>query len=146
MRKLLSVFSIPLLAVGFLVAKPQEAKAWFKVCNQTGQDTHVAFSYPESGTWYTQGWYVIRAGTCQQVYDPELRTQYYYVHAQNYSGQTWGSDLQLCNYWVNYRRNFKMAQTSDRVANCQPPNKSLMPFAKVDTGSRARNFTYNLTD
>jgi hypothetical protein len=34
MRKLLSVFTIPLLAVGFLLAKSQEAKADFKVCNQ----------------------------------------------------------------------------------------------------------------
>jgi uncharacterized membrane protein len=145
MRKLLSAFSIPLLAVGFLLAKPQEAKAWFKVCNDTGQDAHVAFAYPEGRTWYSEGWYVVSARTCQEVYPHELRNRTYYVHAQNYDGQTWGDDIRFCNYWVQFRRNFKMAQTKERRANCSPPNKGLMGFRKVNTGD-ARNFTYRLTD
>ncbi|MBD2136516.1 DUF1036 domain-containing protein [Anabaena sp. FACHB-1237] len=145
MRKLLSAFSIPLLAVGFLLAKPQEAKAWFRVCNDTGQDAHVAFGYPEGGKWYSQGWYVVSAETCQEVYPHELRNRTYYVHAQDYDGNTWGDDINFCNYWVQFRRRFKREQTDKTRNNCFPPNQGLMGFVEVNTGG-ARNFTFRLTD
>ncbi len=143
MRKFLSLLTVPLLAAGFLVAKPGEAKAEFKVCNQSGQDTHVAFGYPENGNWYVRGWFVIANGTCQTVENAPLRSSYYYLHAEDYDGNKWGGDANICTPWVQHRNSFTMQVSREKNATCSPPNKSLMTYRRINTGN-ARNFTYTL--
>ncbi|GCL42839.1 DUF1036 domain-containing protein [Dolichospermum planctonicum] len=68
MSKLLSVFTIPLLAVGFLLAKSQEAKADFKVCNQGSETACTAVSYKQDNRWFTEGWFLIDSNNCATVY------------------------------------------------------------------------------
>ena len=73
-----------------------------RVCNRTGYNAAVAISYQpvgyerDSSRWYNEGWFVVKAGTCENL--RQTNNAYFYGYAETHNSDEgyWGGDLQLC--------------------------------------------------
>jgi uncharacterized membrane protein len=150
------------------VLVPSKAKAWFNVCNRSGEPVSVAFGYfnaedarnvgssrpvttsstaefrpplPSEFTgWRARGWYAVGPGECAQTYPHELwrRNRYYYVYAHTSNRRRKWSGD---NYFcVDLVNRFSFNQRSD--GGCIGERIAFIP---VYIGSgKVQNFTFNL--
>jgi uncharacterized membrane protein len=145
MRKLLSVFTIPLLAVGFLLAKPQEAKADFKVCNQGSETAFTAVSYKQDNRWFTEGWFLIDSNNCTTGYYGSVSNKKMLIHAQTVSGGeiTTGSSLR-CIIYYQQQKNYRIGD-SDNPNRCKATNRGMAGFRSIPVTKKDDN-SFDLTD
>ena len=125
---------------------PASARAWFQVCNGTGERLRVAFAYAEpldhffqEPNWESRGWWNLAQGQCVQLYPYDLLTKnnYYYVYAESDTGGIWSGRQR-------FGTKDEPFYLTDALNLCQPenPGESWRRFIQVYTGS-ARNYTYH---
>ena len=141
---------------GLNLLYPSTARAWFDVCNKSGDKASVAFAYLEidaaesdifgntpprrSRGWTTEGWWNLTSGECARVYPHELnkRNGIYYVYAEAEDGGEWSGKNRFCT--IN--KPFTLARADKQ---CEGIGRVWKNFIEVNTGN-ARNYTYNLGD
>jgi uncharacterized membrane protein len=73
------------------------ARADLKVCNDTDKTIGVAIGYKSEGTWTSEGWWRISGGSCSALIEGQLSSRYYYLHAEDASGQDrWMGRVFMC--------------------------------------------------
>ena len=134
--KALSILTIASVAGVFF--STQEAKADFRVCNDTSSLVGVALGYREEGRWVSEGWFRIPAETCNSVIKGTLNSRFYYIYAEDSSqGGQWRGDIFLCTDEIEFK--------IEGVEDCFKRGYIRSGFFEIDTGNRSDWLT-RLTD
>jgi len=117
---------LTLLAVGTSFS---DAKADFRVCNDTKSLVGVALGYSVSGEWKTEGWWQLPGETCASILQGELNSQFYYIYAEDADrGGQWRGDVFMCTA----NQEFKI----DGVEECFERGFQKTGFFEIDTDNR----------
>ncbi len=116
-------------ALGMTASCAGTAHADLRICNTTSTRAGVAIGYQDNNTWVTEGWFNIRAGSCETILKGKLNSRYYYVFAQDYDrGGEWSGPNYLC-----VRDNeFSIRGPQD----CYARGYERAGFIEVDTGEQ----------
>ena len=78
------------LSVAAFACAAGQAKADFRLCNNTGNRVGIAVGYKENEGWTTEGWWNISARSCETVLRGALVARFYYIYAVDYDrGGEW---------------------------------------------------------
>lgn len=115
-----------------------EARADFKVCNDTQNLVGVAIGYRASEGWITEGWWQVPATTCATLIEGELKSRYYYLYAEDAArGGRWTGNVKMCVA----ENEFKITGVKD----CFARGYQQMGFTEYDTGKQG-SWMVQLTD
>lgn len=134
-------FASVLLALGValpVLAWSGEARADFRVCNETRETVGVSLGYKstEDG-WISEGWWHVPGEECQTVVSGALTARYYYLYAENAErSRRWGGEARMCTAEEEFR--------IVGVAECVPRGYARMGFGEYDTGEQT-SWTVRLT-
>ncbi|MEO0750186.1 MAG: DUF1036 domain-containing protein [Pseudomonadota bacterium] len=126
-------------AIGFVVTLlPGAAFAGLEICNQTAVKQAIAIGYQTDGEWVSEGWWTIPAGECKDPVAGDLKTRYYYVHADA-SGR------------VHNAERYTFCTQSDVFTivgdeNCAARGFETSTFAQIDTGETATHHTHTIVE
>ena len=129
------------LAAGLFAAafwSPHEARAEFRVCNDTANLVGVAVGYRAEEGWISEGWWQLPATTCATVVPGQLQSRYYYLYAEDASGS---------GRWTGYT-NMCVAEDEFEITgvqDCFARGYQQMGFSEYDTG-REESWTVQLSD
>ncbi|TCT42828.1 putative membrane protein [Martelella mediterranea] len=129
------VFGAVMMA-GF--ASPRQAHAEFRVCNDTANLVGVAVGYRDDDGWISEGWWQLPATTCATVVSGPLESRYYYLYAEDASGN---------GRWTGYT-NMCVAEDEFKIVgvdDCFARGYQQMGFSEYDTG-REESWTVQLSD
>jgi uncharacterized membrane protein len=133
----LSVFtwSLAILAAAF----PGDARADFRLCNNTSSKVGVAVGYKDGEGWATEGWWNVPGnGNCETLLKGELSARFYYIYAVDYDrGGEWSGQAFMCTRDKEF--------TIRGTENCLARGFDRTGFFEVDTGEQ-RSWTVQLTD
>ena len=141
--------AVCVMALALYWASTSPGLANFRVCNKTGKSVDVAFAYESSREgWISQGWWVIEAGRCTNVWVGNLTNRYYYVYARDDKDNEWvGDDNQDGGAFCMTDAKFSISQrrfTKNNVVDCEPrDNYETKTFIEVDV-ENYRSMTYDL--
>lgn len=123
-----------------LLVSESEARAEWRVCNNTGYPVQVAIGYQEGNQYVSEGWWKIGSGgQCKTVKDGALQNRYYYFYADHLEvGGSWDGDYNFCVT--------SNAFTIVGDENCSNRGYRTKGFELVDTGPTATSWTTTLTD
>ncbi|MCA3563692.1 MAG: DUF1036 domain-containing protein [Methylocystis sp.] len=131
----LAALPLALLAGGLLSG---EARADLRVCNMTASRVGVAVGYRDPQGWITEGWFNLKANSCEAVLKGDLTFKYYYIHAIDYDrGGEWGGRSFMCTR----EREFSVRGFD----NCLARGFDRTGFFEIDTGEQ-KNWTVQLTE
>ncbi len=83
------------LVLGSVWADP--ASADMRVCNNTPSRVGVAIGYRDTQGWVSEGWYLLKANSCEILIKDDLIARYYYIYAQDYDrGGEWTGRTPMC--------------------------------------------------
>lgn len=83
------------LMLGGVWADP--AAADLRVCNNTPSRVGVALGYRDTQGWVSEGWYLLKANSCEILLKDDLIARYYYIYAQDYDrGGEWTGRTPMC--------------------------------------------------
>ena len=86
----------PLLAIAIMLISDQ-ARADFRLCNNTSGRVGVAVGYKENEGWSTEGWWNLAARSCETVLRGSLVARFYYIYAIDYDrGGEWSGQAFMC--------------------------------------------------
>lgn len=92
LRLFIAVFG--LLLAAFSVSP---AAADLRVCNNTPSRVGVALGYRDTQSWVSEGWYLLKANSCEILIKDDLIARYYYIYAQDYDrGGEWTGRTPMC--------------------------------------------------
>ena len=128
--------SAALLAVLLLSAAP--AHADFRVCNNTASRASVALAYTDGSAWVSEGWWNLKANSCETLLGGALAAQFYYVYGVDESGGEWKGRAFMCTR----DREFRI----DGRQDCFVRGFDRTGFLEIDTGKDAKDWTVQLTD
>ena len=125
------------LAFPVLAAVPSEARAEFRVCNESDETVGVALGYRAAEGWVSEGWWHVDGGVCEVLLPGALSSRFYYLYAENAErSQRWGGEVRMCTA----DREFKIVGVEDCVARGHTP----VGFGEYDTQTQAA-WTVRLT-
>lgn len=108
---------------------PSEAKADFRLCNDTKSLVGVALGYREKELWVTEGWYQIPGETCASLIEGDLSSRFYYLYAEDADqGGQWRGDIFMCTA----DRQFRI----EGVQECFARGYQRTGFFEVDTANK----------
>jgi uncharacterized membrane protein len=111
----------------------QEAKADFRLCNNTSNRIGIAVGYKEN-----EGWWNIGARSCETVLRGGLVARFYYIYAVDYDrGGEWSGQAFMCTR----EKEFTIRGTDD----CLARGYDRTGFFEVDTGDQG-SWTVQLTE
>jgi uncharacterized membrane protein len=115
-----------------------EAQADLRVCNMTASRVGVAVGYRDPQGWITEGWFNLKANSCEAILKGDLTFKYYYLHAIDYDrGGEWGGRSYMCTR----EREFAVRGFD----NCLSRGFDRTGFFEIDTGEQ-KNWTVQLTE
>ena len=127
----------PALALAaLLLAGP--ARADFRVCNNTASRSSVALAYTDGAAWVSEGWWNIKANTCETLLRGALAAQFYYLYGIDETGGEWKGRAFMCTR----DREFRI----DGRQDCFVRGYDRTGFLEIDTGKDAKDWTVQLTD
>jgi uncharacterized membrane protein len=127
-----------LTAIAALLFQMQPAQADLRICNTTANRVGVAVGYRDPQGWVTEGWFNLRANSCEAVLKGDLNFKYYYVYAVDYDrGGEWGGASFMCTR----EREFSVRGFD----NCLARGFDRTGFFEIDTGEQ-KNWTVQLTE
>ena len=126
------------LALAGAVCVAGEARADFRLCNNTTNRVSVALSYTDGQAWVSEGWGNLKPSACETLLRGPLAAEFYYVYAMDEKGGEWKGKAFMCTR----DREFKI----DGRENCYVRGFDRTGFFEVDTGKDARSWTVQLTD
>lgn len=132
------LFRLFLCACVLGFALPRDAAATLTICNTTEDKHSVAIGYKSGDTWISEGWWNITAGDCMQPVKGDLKQRYYYLRATSSSREFLDENIAFCTQ--------KDAFTIRGDSDCSGRGYDKGLFVKIDTGTSAKNFYYNITD
>ena len=138
-RGRLAAALLPVVVAGTAaLAKPTDARADLRLCNNTTSRVGIAIGYKGPNAWVSEGWWNIDADDCQVVVDGPLPSRYYYLYALDYSdGGAWGGSAYMCTD----QKEFTIDGTNDCVAR----GYQRRGFVEVDTRD-STSWTIQLTE
>lgn len=126
--KLPSLFFLAILS-GFALFNANNAKADFRVCNDTKSLIGVSLGFSLSGNWATEGWWQIPGETCASLLEGDLDSRFYYIYAEDADrGGQWRGDIFMCTA----DQEFKI----DGVKDCFTRGYEKTGFFEIDTSNR----------
>jgi uncharacterized membrane protein len=115
-----------------------EARADFRLCNNTANRVGIAVGYKENDGWTTEGWWNLPARSCETVLRGALVARFYYIYAVDYDrGGEWSGQAFMCTR----DKEFTIRGTED----CLARGYDRTGFFEVDTGDQA-SWTVQLTE
>lgn len=127
-----------ILAAAASVSATSGARAELRLCNKTPVQIGIAIGYRDNEEWVSEGWWNIRAESCQVVVDGPLPSRYYYVYALDYEeGGAWGGTAFMCTADKEF--------TIEGTADCIARGFERRGFVEVDTGDKL-TWTVQLTE
>lgn len=137
-RLLPAVFFFLAVCTSGMVLTTTDARADFRICNDTSSLVGAALGYRESGKWISEGWFQIPPETCSSLIEGELSSRFYYIYAEDAdSGGQWRGEVFLCTQ----DREFRI----EGVQDCFKRGLVKTGFFEIDTGNRA-NWMVRLTE
>jgi uncharacterized membrane protein len=114
--------------------------AWadFRLCNDSTMRVSVALSFTDGSGWVTEGWWNLKANSCETLLRGPLAAQFYYVYAMDERGGEWKGKAFMCTR----DREFRIVGRQ----NCLVRGFDRTGFFEVDTGKDAKSWTVQLTD
>lgn len=114
-----------------------EARADFRVCNETDETVGVSLGYKSSDGWVSEGWWHVPGEDCEVLISGALTSRFYYLYAENAErSQRWGGASRMCTA----EEEFKIVGVGD----CIPRGYARMGFGEYDTGDQ-QSWTVRLT-
>ncbi len=115
-----------------------QANAEFRVCNKTSGRVGVAIGVQQGPIRITQGWFNIKANTCETPIKEDLKEGPYFIYAADYDhGGEWGGADLLCTK----DREFYIEGNID----CYARGFDRLGFRQIITKG-LRNWTLDLND
>lgn len=132
-----SVAGSALAALALMLATT-EARADFRMCNNTAGRVGIAIGYKDGDGWTTEGWWNLASRNCETLLKGALVARFYYVYAIDYDrGGEWSGQAFMCTR----EKEFTIRGTED----CLARGYDRTGFFEVDTGEQ-RSWTVQLTD
>ena len=128
----------PVLALGAVLAASSGARADFRVCNNTASRVSLAMAHTDGAAWVSEGWWNLKANTCETLLQGALAAEFYYVYGVDESGGEWKGKAYMCTR----DREFRI----DGRQDCYIRGFDRTGFLEVDTGKDAKDWTVQLTD
>ena len=126
----------PLLAPAIGLPAP-DARADFRVCNESTDTVGVAIGYYDGSDFVSEGWWHVDGEACETLVSGTLASRFYYVYAENAErSRRWGGEVRMCTA----EDEFKI----DGVKDCIARGFARMGFGEYDTGEEA-SWTVRLT-
>ena len=114
-----------------------EARADFRVCNETPETVGVSLGYKAGDGWVSEGWWHVPGEDCQTLVSGALTARFYYLYAENAErSRRWGGEARMCTAEEEFR--------IVGVADCVPRGYARMGFGEYDTGEQT-SWTVRLT-
>lgn len=137
-----SLLRVTLITAGGLLAvlglPMADARADFRVCNQTQNAVSVAIGYRSDSGWRSEGWWVTGPENCATVYQGVLDARYFYIFAaDDVSGGAWAGSVYMCTRDESF--------TIFGVEDCLARGYERTGFFEVDTQNRS-DWTLQLTE
>ena len=108
----------------------EQARADFRICNDTKSMIGAALGYRKEGTWISEGWFQIPAESCNALVEGDLSSRFYYLYAEDADrGGQWGGKVFLCTN----DREFRI----EGIEDCFKRGHVKTGFFEIDTGNRA---------
>jgi uncharacterized membrane protein len=137
-NSLMLLFCVTCITTTMSVAGVSEARADFRICNDTKSLVGAALGYKENEKWLSEGWFQVPAETCSSLIEGDLNSRFYYIYAEDADkGGQWRGDVFLCTN----EREFKI----EGVEDCFARGHIKTGFFEIDTGNRA-NWMVRLTE
>ena len=137
-RRFVLTSLVAFMATLFMIATPNDARAEFRVCNDSPNLVGVAIGYRGKDGWVTEGWWQVPASTCRTLIEGELQSRYYYLYAEDSArGGRWTGDVNMCVA----ENEFKIVGVQD----CYARGFQRMGFKEYDTG-RQGSWMVQLSD
>lgn len=106
-----------------------EARADFRICNDTKSLIGAALGYRKDGIWISEGWFQIQAESCNALVEGDLSSRFYYIYAEDADrGGQWGGEIFMCTN----DREFRI----EGVDDCFQRGHVKTGFFEIDTGNR----------
>ena len=128
----------PAAILGAVLALPAPARADFRVCNNTASRVSLAMAHTDGAAWVSEGWWNLKASTCETLLRGALAAEFYYVYGIDESGGEWKGKAFMCTR----DREFRI----DGRQDCFVRGFDRTGFFEVDTGKDAKDWTVQLTD
>lgn len=125
----------------------ERADARFRVCNQMNQRLSVAFGYVDrTRGWVAQGWWVINADQCTNIYEADLDNRYYYVLAEPTGGGAplKGGKVAFCIQDTSFLL-YQAQYGSSSPEDCAKAGLRSAAFISIDVGAGQKNHLLNFT-
>lgn len=130
MRLIPTAFLVCLAAFLSMLTTLDQARADFRICNDTKSLVGAALGYRNEGIWISEGWFQIPAETCNSLIEGDLSSRFYYIYAEDSDrGGQWGGEVFLCTN----DREFRIEGTDD----CFKRGHVKTGFFEIDTGNKA---------
>ncbi len=137
-RQNLAAPGLAALSLAGTLAMASPARADFRLCNDSSGRVSVSLSFTDGTGWVTEGWWNLKANTCETLLRGQLAAQFYYVYAMDERGGEWKGKAFMCTR----DREFRIVGRQ----NCLVRGFDRTGFFEVDTGKDAKNWTVQLTD
>ncbi len=114
------------------------AHAELRVCNQTSNLISVALGYRAERGWMSEGWWQTPPGDCRVLYQGDLQSRFYYLHAvDDIGGGAWAGEIFMCTRDETF--------TIFGVEDCLARGYERTGFFEIDTQNRT-DWTLQLTE
>lgn len=137
-RSIRLVPALLVTAFGGLAFSTVPAHAELRVCNQTSNLISVALGYRAERGWMSEGWWQTPPGDCRVLYQGDLQSRFYYLHAvDDIGGGSWAGEIFMCTRDETF--------TIFGVEDCLARGYERTGFFEVDTQNRT-DWTLQLTE
>lgn len=126
----------PGLAAGLMLIATA-AQADLTACNRTEAAQSLAIAYSDGAQWITEGWWGIDPGDCRTVLSGPLTQRHYYYtlsDTSNFAGEGYTFCITSQAFTL-----------PGADGDCAALGGEQRPFAHVDTGLTAEDFTFDVT-
>jgi uncharacterized membrane protein len=127
-----------LAALAAIVCVPGEARADFRLCNNTNLRVSIALAYTTGQNWVQEGWWNLKASACDTLLRGQLAAEFYYVYAMDERGGEWKGKTFMCTSNLEFK--------IEGRENCFVRGYDRTGFFEIDTGKEAKDWTVQLTD
>jgi uncharacterized membrane protein len=121
---------------GLFVLAAGQAEAGLTLCNDAATRASVAIAYAADGVWTTEGWWGIDPGACTVVLGGDLTQRNYYYSLSGDAGFT-GDGYSFCTKAEAFT-------LPGADGDCAALAGEARPFAHIDTGPEAKDFTFRI--
>lgn len=134
----LPLLLVPAVLLGAALTLSAPARADFRACNNTASRVSLALAHTDGSAWVSEGWWNLKANTCETLLRGALAAEFYYVYGIDESGGEWKGKAFMCTR----DREFRI----DGRQDCFVRGFDRTGFFEIDTGKDAKDWTVQLTE